>query len=512
MLTHPDFWRRWKDRAGLWGGLVLFFVILAGPEFDAGNPAVRRTAAVAALMAVWWMTEALPLAATALVPLILFPLLGVASGKNVAGAYINTTIFLFLGGFLIALAMERWHLHKRIALRIILFFGERPGMITLGFMIAAAFISMWISNTATAVMMLPIALAVISRAEETLDDSAAQRFSRALLIGVAWACSIGGVATLVGTPPNMILVRTFEMGFPEAPPLTFLQWMLFGVPFSMGALALAWFTLTQVFFRTPRAERRASVDRAAIHTEYEALGPWSYEEKLTLFVFLATAALWVFRAPLDLGFVHFPGWAEWLPYGDRMDDGITAVAMALLLFLLPARSRPGALLDEGVFRSVPWSIILLFGGGFALAQGFEEGGLSRWIVSGLNLADGVNVWLVVGLIATGMTFLTELTSNTASTQMTLPVLAAVATAQGIHPLLLMIPATLSASMAFMLPVATPPNAIVFSSERLRIRDMAAAGLMLNLLCAAWTVAIVWFAATFVLGIDGGAAPVQMPPP
>lgn len=495
----------------MWGGLLLFFSILAGPEFDGANPAVRRTAAVAALMAVWWMTEALPLAATALVPLILFPLLGVSSAKVVAGAYINTTIFLFLGGFLIALAMERWHLHKRIALRIILLFGERPGMITLGFMIAAAFISMWISNTATAVMMLPIALAVISRAEETLEDAAAQRFARALLIGVAWACSIGGVATLVGTPPNMILVRTFEMGFPEAPQLTFLQWMLFGVPFSIGALFLAWLTLTQIFFRTPRAERRATVDRTAIQNEYEALGPWSYEEKLTLLVFLTTAVLWVFRAPLDLGFAHFPGWAEWLPYGDRIDDGITAVAMALLLFLLPARSQPGsALLDEGVFRSVPWSIILLFGGGFALAQGFEEGGLSRWIVGGLNLAEGANVWTMVALISLGMTFLTELTSNTASTQMTLPVLAAVATAQQIHPLLLMIPATLSASMAFMLPVATPPNAIVFSSERLRIRDMALAGLLLNFLCAAWTAVAVWFAAKFVLGIDADVWPAWAP--
>lgn len=503
--------RRWKDRAGLWGGLVLFFGILAGPEFDAGNPAVRRTAAVAALMAVWWMTEALPLAATALLPVILFPLLGVSSAKDVAGAYINTTIFLFLGGFLIALAMERWHLHKRIALRIILLFGERPAMITLGFMIAAAFISMWISNTATAVMMLPIALAVVSRAEETLEDAAAQRFARGLLIGVAWACSIGGVATLVGTPPNMILVRTFEMGFPDAPPLTFLQWMLFGVPFSAGALFLAWLTLTQIFFRTPRAEGRAGVDRTAIQNEYEALGSWSYEEKLAALVFLATALLWVFRAPLDLGFVHFPGWAGWLPFGDHIDDGVTAVAMALLLFVLPARSQPGTtLLDESVFRNVPWSIILLFGGGFALAQGFEEGGLSRWIVGGLNLAQDANVWTMVALIAVGMTFLTELTSNTASTQMTLPVLAAVATAQQIHPLLLMIPATLSASMAFMLPVATPPNAIVFSSERLRIRDMALAGLLLNLLCSAWTVFIVWFAAKFVLGLDADVWPAWAP--
>lgn len=253
------------------------------------------------------------------------------------------------------------------------------------------------------------------------------------------------------------------------------------------------------------------MDRTAIQNEYEALGPWSYEEKLTLLVFLTTAVLWVFRAPLDLGFAHFPGWAEWLPYGDRIDDGITAVAMALLLFLLPARSQPGsALLDEGVFRSVPWSIILLFGGGFALAQGFEEGGLSRWIVGGLNLAEGANVWTMVALISLGMTFLTELTSNTASTQMTLPVLAAVATAQQIHPLLLMIPATLSASMAFMLPVATPPNAIVFSSERLRIRDMALAGLLLNFLCAAWTAVALWFAAKFVLGIDADVWPAWAP--
>lgn len=472
-------------------------------DLDPGRPLVTRTAAIAAWMAIWWLTEAIPLAATALLPLALFPVLGIAPGKIIATAYINSTIFLFLGGFLLALAMERWQLHRRIALFIIGIAGGRPDTLVLGFMVAAAVLSMWISNTATAIMMLPMALAILSRENAGQDSTSgpASGLTACLLLGIAYAASIGGIATPVGTPPNLILFRTYGISFPDAPALSFGQWMFMGLPFATVMVLITWVVLTKILYRRD-LNATPDMDASALREEYIALGPMSREERMIMLVFFTTALLWCFRTDIQLGAFTLPGWSGFLPTGSGIDDGTVAIALALLLFLIPVspagrethQDRPIAILDGRVFRQIPWSIVLLFGGGFALAQGFVSGGLAEYLVGGFSNLGALPVFLLVAIIAFGMTFLTELTSNTASTQMVLPVLAAAAVSQQIHPLILMLPATLAASMAFMMPVATPPNAIVFSSERLRVMDMARAGLLLNLIGVLFvTACVIWLA-------------------
>ncbi len=474
-------------RIGLGAGPIVFLLTLLFVELDPATHTDERMAAVAALMAIWWITDAIPMAATSLLPLVLFPLFGVMEGREIAPVYINHIIFLFLGGFLIALAMERWNLHRRIALRIIRTIGSDPPRLVLGFMLATAFLSMWISNAATAIMMLAIGLAVIRQTEATFGKGKTAAFSAALLLGIAYSASIGGMATLVGTPPNLALVRLFELSFPDAAAasysISFGQWMLLGVPLSLALLAVAWVTLTQVCFRSPGD---LVLDPGMINEEQRRLGPMRFEEKAVLAVFASTALLWIFREDLDLGARVIVGWASWLPFGDYLDDGTVAVAMALLLFLIPARRYEGedrehdTLLDASVFHKIPWHIILLFGGGFALAKGFQSSGLSSWVGAQFAGLEDAPLPLLVGSICTVLTFLTEFTSNTATTEMILPLLAAVATATGIHPLLLMVPAALSASCAFMLPVATPPNAIVFASGHIRMGQMVKAGIILNL--------------------------------
>jgi sodium-dependent dicarboxylate transporter 2/3/5 len=438
-------------------------------------------AAVAVLMAVWWVTEAIPLAATSVVPVLLFPILGILPAGDTATQYFNTTIFLFIGGFIIALAMERWNLHKRIALMVIRTVGAGPARLVLGFMVASGFLSMWISNTATAVMMLPIGLAIILQMEHEFGKIRAHAFAVALMLGIAYACSVGGMATLVGTPPNLVLQRVFSQTFPTAPPISFGNWMIMAFPISLVMLVIIWALLTKVLFRSPADLK---VDRAVIDEEYNALGPVSFEEKLVLLVFAVTALLWVFRTNLNLGFATIPGWGQLLNDPTAVDDSTVAVAMALLLFFIPTRSTAArtespTIVDTTVFKNLPWAVILLFGGGFALAEGFQESGLAAYLGTQLQVVAGFPPILMLATVSTSMTFLTELTSNTATTQMILPVLSSLAVAIQENPLLLMIPATLSASMAFMLPVATPPNAIVFGSGRLRIIDMVKAGIFIN---------------------------------
>ncbi len=489
--------------AALAGPLAALGILLFA---DMGAPAVRACAAVTVWMAVWWVGEAVPLAVTALLPAILFPLLGVAGSEDIAGSYFNSTVFLFLGGFVLALAMQRWDLHRRIALRIILFFGERPPYIILGFMTAAAVLSMWISNTATAVMMLPMVLAIAVKfegdASDGRDDSV--RITKPLLLGTAYACSVGGVGTLIGTPPNLILLRTHQIVFPDADPLSFARWMLLGVPLAISMLLIIWLVLLAIF-RVPFAKHEL-VRTETVRREYRGLGRLSYEEAAVMIVFTITALLWILRKDISFGdgdqaFV-IPGWSGLLPYGDLINDGTVAVAASVLLFLIPARgnNERTRILTNDVFRDLPWGIVLLFGGGFALAHGFESSGLSEYLAGGFAFLDTWPAWAAVLAVSTGMTFLTEFTSNTASTQMLLPVLAQAAVARDLPPLLLMVPAALSASMAFMMPVATPPNAIVFGSERLRIIDMVKAGLVLNLLGA---LTITGFMLALGLNILGG---------
>lgn len=465
---------------GLIAGGLLFLVILLFVELDAAQPGVTRTAACAALIAVFWVSEALPIPVTSLLPLVLFPALNIMKGSAVAAQYMNSTIFLFLGGFLVALGIERWRLHRRLALTILLFIGERPDRLALGIMSATALISMWVSNTATAMMMFPIALAVIGHADRLLkDDRQRANFALTLMLSVAYGASIGGIGTLVGSPPNIVFVRIFSISFPEAPSVTFTQWFLFAIPFIIVFLFTTWLLLTRVLVpvsRTPLAG-----GRELLLAELRQMGRMSRAEKRITAVFILTAALWITRGSLDFGFVKLTGWADALGLGQTIDDGTVAVAMAVLLFLLPSGLQRGErLLDWKTAMNIPWEILLLFGGGFALAEAFQQSGLSIWVGKQLSGLTSLPPIVMVAVIAFLMTFLTELTSNTAITQLLLPVFAAMAVAGHIHPLLLMIPATISASCAFMMPAGTPPNAIVFSSGRVPIIKMAKAGFFLNI--------------------------------
>ncbi|MBI9091842.1 MAG: SLC13/DASS family transporter [Desulfobacterium sp.] len=466
------------QNSGLVLGPVLFVVIWM-MNLDPANPEVTRMAAIAGFMAVMWVTEAIPMAATSLLPVILYPLMGIMAGKSAAAVYFNSTIFLFMGGFLIALAMEKWNLHKRIALLTVKTIGGGPARIVFGFMMASAFLSMWISNTATAVMMLPIALSIIMKMEETFSAEDTKSFTMPLLLGIAYSASMGGAATLVGTPPNLVLTRTFEQLFPTAPAISFGTWMLMALPLSCVMIIIIWFLLTQVFYRTPS---HVKVDPSVIENEYKQLGPISSEEKKVLMVFAATALLWIFRKDLILGFTVLPGWGSLMPFPKMVDDGTVAITMAMFLFFLPTKTKGAespTLLDSEVFSKLPWGIILLFGGGFALAKGFHVSGLSVFVGSKLHILEGASPVAMIATICTTLTFLTELTSNTATTQMILPILSSLAVAMKINPLMLLIPATLSASCAFMMPIATPPNAIVFSSGRIKMYEMVKAGILIN---------------------------------
>ncbi len=494
------------QKAGLLLGVGLFLIVILLLDLDPDKPNITRMAAVTVLMAAWWILDAVPLYATALVPMVLYPLLGIASAKETAPIYFNSTIFLFMGGFMIALTMEKWNLHKRIAVVIIRAIGGGPARIVLGFMAATAFLSMWMSNTATAIMMLPIALAIIAKMEETFSPEETHKFSLGLLLGIAYAASAGGMATLVGTPPNLALVQIFEITFPKAEPIAFGTWFFMALPLTLIILAFIWLVLTKLLYRVPR---HVTIDRSIVEKEYRKLGKMSFEERIVLAVFGLTALLWIFRNDLILGFMTIPGWSNIIPNGKKLDDGTVALTMALIMFFIPTRSKGApspTVMGPDVIRSIPWDIILLFGGGFALANGFKVTGLSAFLGKGFVGVGGLHPIIMVFILCFGMTFLTEVTSNTATTQMILPILASVAVDIQLNPLLMMIPATLSASCAFMMPIATPPNAIVFGSRRIKMAEMAKAGLIINIAVAVLLTVYLFNLLPAFLGADPGVFP------
>lgn len=481
-------------------GILTFLLFLLFFDPVPEEPKVGRMAAVVALMAILWITEAVPLAATSLIPIVAFPVLEILDSASIAKAYVNSIIFLFIGGFLIALSMEKWNLHRRIALNIINLIGQRADTLVLGFMAASAFLSMWISNTATAVMMLPIGLAIATKMEEQFGKERTHPMVLALMLGIAYGCSIGGVATLVGTPTNLAFVRIFTEIYPEAPLVSFGQWLILGVPYALVLLAITWFLLTHVFCRM---EDGLALDRSIIKKELISLGPMRFEEKAVLVVFASTAILWTFRRDLHLGDFTLPGWSGiWGPL-KNLDDGTVAVTMALILFFIPAKNqiKSKRILEGDVFGKLPWSIILLFGGGFALASGFGVSGLSRYIGESFTALGDIPILLIIALICLCVTFLTELTSNVATASMLLPLLAVWATSRELHPLVFMVPATISASMAFMMPVATPPNAVVFGSQRIRIAEMARVGIFLNLVAVFLTIVMVRLLLPVIFGAE-----------
>ncbi len=465
-------------RVGLIIGITLPFYILMFVNFGE-SVQTSKMAACAIMMSVFWVTEAIPLAATALLPFILFPVLGIASSKSVASQYMNSTVFLLIGGFMIALAMQQWNLHKRIALNILVLFGGNTLQLVFGFMIATAGLSMWISNTATTLMMLPIALAIISRFEGILTKAQAHQFALGLLLAIAYSASIGGMMTLVGTAPNLVFSQFYQMQTGLS--VGFLQWMLIAVPVGLTMLIGLYLIIMTLFLRgipNTKTLKQLLID------EKNILGKLSNAERLVMIVFVMTTILWITRKGINLGNLSFSGWGELMPYGNMIDDGSVAIAMATLMFFIPVKNhlnKSVRLLDKKVFAELPWSIVLLFGGGFALAYGFSVSGLSEYLAGQLQSLKAFSLPLLVLIVSVGMNLLTELTSNTATTQLVMPILLSTAKVLNVEPVWLMLPAVLSASCAFMFPVATPPNAIVFGSGKVKVYEMLKVGIILNIL-------------------------------
>ena len=458
-------------------GLLIFFGIIFFVDLQPGNPNVTYTAAIAFLMAFWWISEALPIGVTSFLPIILFPLLGILDGKAISNAYTNYVIFLFIGGFLMALAMEKWNLHKRIALKVLSIVGGSPFMILFGFMFSAAFLSMWMSNTATTMMMLPIAFSVSAALEEFHGKNKIRTFVVGLLLAIAYACSIGGIATLVGSPPNLSFMRIFEIIYPEGPSISFGQWMAFSFPITVVMFIFTLFFLFIIYRPKEKIER---LKKSFFRDKYNALGKVTKEEKRVFILFIILALLWVFRTNINLGFINIPGWSSIFKHPKYLNDGTVAMFIAILLFIIPSTKKNEALLTWKITRKLPWHIVFLFGGGFALAKGFIDSGLSAYLGGLLVSAGSLSSTELVTTLTAMMSLLTEFTSNTATTEMILPVIGGLANEIQVHPLLIMIPVTLAASMAFMIPIATPPNAIVFGTGRLTMLHMMKTGFFINI--------------------------------
>ena len=548
-----------RSKIGLWLGPAVFLLMLLFVDLEPNNPLVTRMAAIIVLMAIWWITEAIPLSATALLPVVLFPLMGIMRGRelpagnsvdlqnatfaegfsardfdiifpNVANQYMDWIILLFMGGFMIAVAVEKWNLHKRIALHILRIIGGQPHRLVLGFMVATGFLSMWLSNTATALMMMPMGMSLVLLYEELNKkvaaeggtiDSRAENFSLTLLLGIAYGASIGGFATLIGTPPNGVLITQMSQLFPEAPEITFSTWMLFALPMSFIYMLIAWVLLTRFVFPLPATTPFSG--KEFIQTEIKKLGIMSTEERRVSVVFFAFAVLLITRKErLFAPEVDVFGWSYYLdnflrsigsnPIGYMIDDGSVSIALALTLFMIPAsKAVGGRLMDWEDAKRVPWGILILFGGGLAIAKGFGTSGLSDFIAVqlGILLGDAEPLVIVISTIAF-ITGLTEVASNTATISLSLPIMASLSQAIEAHPLLLLIPTTLAASCAFMLPVSTPPNAIVYGSGRIPIMKMVIAGVWLDILSVFLLTFFVYTLGDLTFGVLGGLPDWAMP--
>lgn len=465
-------------RIGLFLGPLLFILIRLFFKPEGLSEEANGILASTVWIAVWWITEAIPIAATALLPIVLFPLSGSLNIAETTASFGHKYVFLYLGGFIIAIAIEKWNLHKRIALNIINIIGSDIKKIILGFMAATAFLSMWISNTATSVMMLPIGIAIIKQLKDNPNTIENENliFGKALMLAIAYSASIGGIATLIGTPPNLVLAGVVYETYGYE--ITFTQWFGFGFPISVILLFICWKYLTSFAFTFKQKEFPGG--KAEIKQLLKTLGKITYEEKVVAIVFATTAFCWITRSFLL---------QKILP---QLDDTIIAVLFAVILFLIPSKTKNKKLISWKDTKDLPWGIILLFGGGMALAKGFETSGLALWIGNQMTSLVGVSTIILFLLLIAAVNFLTEITSNLATTAMLLPVLAPMALTIDIHPFVLMVGAAVAASCAFMLPVATPPNAVVFGSGYLRIPDMVKKGFTMNIISIILLTAFVYF--------------------
>ncbi|MDP3556653.1 MAG: DASS family sodium-coupled anion symporter [Bacteroidota bacterium] len=454
--------------------LVFWFFI----ELDENNHQVSLMAGVAMWMVVWWFSEAVSLAVTALVPVLMLPVLGIADCKTVSQQYTDSIVFLFIGGFMLAFAIEKWHLHKRIALKILCIVGTKPSTILFGVMISTYLISNWISNTATTMMLFGAVFALVHETKEYIHKNSG-KFAAALLLGLAFSATIGGLATPVGTPPNMYFFKAYKEAFPLANDLNFLRWSAIGYPISLVFLALTFFVLN-VYFIRKKVELK--IHDKFFQDSYNKLGKFSYEEKWVFGIFISCMLMWLTRADIDFGGFKYRGWNHIFIVPKYVDDAFVALLAALVLFLVPSKANRGqALLIWDDARKLRYDIILMFGSGFALAFGFEITGLSNWLAASLTVLKGVSPILIILGICVIVTIISEFASNIASIQLAIPVMIALQKDLEVAPLLLMMPATFAASLGFMLPVATAANTIVFGTKEINIKDMLRVGLILDLL-------------------------------
>ena len=458
-----------SKKIGLFLGPLLFILIRLFLNSDGLSDEANAVLASTLWIAVWWITEAIPIAVTSLLPIILFPLSGALPLAETSSSFGHRYVFLYMGGFILALAIEKWNLHKRIALNIIKLIGTDVRKIILGFMLATAFLSMWISNTATAVMMLPIGIAIIKQMKDlkSIPDQENLIFGKALMLSIAFSASVGGIATLIGTPPNLVFAGIIQELYGIE--ISFLKWIIFGLPISIILLTISWIYLTRVAFKF--SQNNFDLGMVEIKKQLTELGEIRYEEKIVLVVFVITGAAWISRT----FFLNL-----FLP---SLDDSMIALMSGISLFLLSTGKKNN---DEKIMHwedavKLPWGILLLFGGGLAIAAGFQSSGLASWIAENFTQLSGFSLFIILLVVIAAVNFLTEITSNIATTAMLLPILAPTALILGVHPYILMVGATLSASCAFMLPVATPPNAVVFGSNYLKISDMVRVGILMNII-------------------------------
>ena len=484
-----------KNILGLILGPILFLVIMIFVDAEGLSFEAKCILASTAWMAIWWVTECVPISVTALLPIVLFPLTGGMDLSTTTAAYGHKLVFLFVGGFLIALAIEKWHLHKRLALNIIRVTGSNKSRVILGFMLATAFLSMWISNTATSIMILPVGLAIISQLKDdpkTVENEN-EVFGKSLMIAIAYSASIGGMATLIGTPPNMVLAGVVEESYGIK--LNMFDWMKFGVPLSSFLLFVCWLYLTKIAFKFKNEE--FSAGKEEILRQINKLGKFSNEEIKVLIVFTLTALGWIFRGSIE---TIFP----------MIDDTIIAIFFAVTLFIIPTKNQKTntTLLVWNDTVKLPWGILILFGGGMAIASAFGKSGLALWIADLLTNLNDVSLFLIILIIVTSINLLTEVTSNMATTAMLLPVLVTIALAIDVHPYFLLMAATLAASCAFMLPISTPPNAVVFGSGFLKIEDMFKKGVWMNLISIITITLVVYYTLPYVFEMTAELLPIN----
>ncbi|MGZ3862864.1 MAG: SLC13 family permease [Bacteroidia bacterium] len=453
--------------------LFLFFI-----KLDENNPHISYMAGITLWMAIWWFTEAVHLAVTAFVPFLFIPLFGIAESKVVAQQYSDSIIFLFLGGFMLAFAIEKYDLHRRIALKVLSVVGSNPSSVLFGVMLSTYLISNWISNTATTIMLFGAVLALIIELEKHIPKNHA-KFASAMLLGLAYSATIGGMATPVGTPPNMFFFKEYLKNYPELHDLNFLKWSFIGYPISFAFLLACFYVLKKYFLKDVD---KLEVSKSFFKDAYRELGKVSYEQKVILGVFFTCVALWFTREDLIFDSFTFKGWKNIFALPKALDDGSVAIAAALALFLIPSKQNRGeGLLVWDDAKKIRYDIILLFGSGFALAYGFEKSGLSDWLALRLVFMKHVHPLVLIAGICVIVTIISEFASNIASIQLCIPIMISLQKEIDVHPLLLMMPATFAASLGFMLPVATAANTIVFGTNKIHVKDMLKVGFVLDLI-------------------------------